>query len=106
MKTVVQIVLNSLPSKHTRGNYLRGMRSFLAYWLEKGQPIPDKLFLQTYMFDMREQGVGDASVNIRLCAIKNLAREAGDLGVWPESVTLAFSKVKKSPYAAHVTESG
>jgi integrase len=97
MKTVVQIVLNSLPSKHTQRNYLRGMRSFLAYWLEKGQPIPDKLFLQTYIFEMREKGVGDASINIRLCAIKYLAREAGDLGVWPESVTLAFSKVKKIP---------
>ncbi|MCB2160683.1 tyrosine-type recombinase/integrase [bacterium] len=46
---------------------------------------------------MREHGVGEASINIRLCAIKNLAREAADLGVWPESVTLAFSKVKKIP---------
>ncbi len=35
MKTVVQLVLNGLPSKHTQRNYLRGMRSFLAYWLEK-----------------------------------------------------------------------
>lgn len=97
VRTVVQIVLNGLPSKHTRRNYLRGMRDFLAYWLKNDQPVPDKLFLQTYIFDMRENGVGEASINIRLCAIRSLAREAADLGVWPESVDLAFARVKNIP---------
>jgi len=97
MKTVVQIVLNGLPSKHTQRNYLRGMRDFLIYWLEKGKPIPDKLFLQTYKFYMQERGVGEASINIRLCAIRSFAREAVDLGIWPDSVPLDFTKVKKIP---------
>jgi len=72
MKTVVQIILKESPSKHTRRNYLQGMRGFLACWLEKAQPISEKFFLQTYMFDMGGNGIGEANINIRLCAIKNL----------------------------------
>lgn len=97
MKTVVQIVLNNLPSKHTRRNYLRGMRDFLAYWLENDSPVPDKLFLQTYKFYMQERGVGEASINTRLCAIRNFAREAADLRIWPDSVPNDFLKVKMIP---------
>jgi hypothetical protein len=50
MKTVVQIVLNSLPSNHTRRNHLRGLRSFLGlFGIERatgpGQAFPADLHI-------------------------------------------------------------
>ena len=78
MNTTLQIVLNGLPSKHSKRAYFRAIRDFLNYWLEKGQPIPDKLFLQTYLVEMQEQGMGESSINIRLAAIKNFSREASE----------------------------
>ena len=83
MKTVAQVVLNGLQSPKSKRIYKMALRDFLNYWVENGSPLPDKLFLQTYVFHMLETGVGKASINIRLAAIKNFSREATDMNVWP-----------------------
>ena len=67
-------------------------------------PVPDKLFLQTYVFYMLENGVGKVGINIRLAAFKNFSREAADMNVWPFEVPTAFSRVKK--IAVRGTRSG
>ncbi|MGD2027625.1 MAG: hypothetical protein PVI99_07400, partial [Anaerolineales bacterium] len=46
MRTILKVVINSLPSVHSKRSYHRGIRDFLEYWVEKGEPVPDKLFLQ------------------------------------------------------------
>ena len=97
MQTVQKIVLNGLNSRHSKRVYRMAIQNFLDYWVELGKPIPDKLFLQTYIFDRQEQGIGSASLNLRLAAIKNFAREAADLKVWPDEVPTVFSRVKKIP---------
>ena len=74
-----------------------GIRDFLEYWRALEEPNLDKLFLQTYIAYMQDEGVGQASINLRLAAIRKLAREASELQIWPDSVSAAFSSVKNIP---------
>jgi len=97
MQTVLKIVLNGLPSPHSKRVYHRAIRDFLNYWEKQDCPTPDKLFLQTYMFHMQEIGVGETSINLRIAAIRTYAREAADLDIWPVSVPAAFARVKTIP---------
>ena len=97
MQTVQKIVLNGLHSPLSKRVYRMAIQNFLVYWVEQGMPIPDKLFLQTYIFEKQDQGLSSSSLNLRLSAIKNFAREAADLNIWPYEVPTVFSRVKKIP---------
>ena len=76
---------------------------FFNYLLSKGNPSLDKLFLQTYIADMQDEGIGEGSINLRLAALRKLSREAEELKIWPDSVALAFTSVKNIPRRGHRT---
>jgi len=97
LDVLVRIVLNSLPSKSSKRVYRMATRDFLSFWHSRGNPTLDKLFLQTYITHMQDKGVGEASINLRLAAIRKLAREAVELQIWPEEVAAAFASVKNIP---------
>ena len=94
---LVRVVLNSLPSENSKRVYKMAIHGFLAYWQSQGKPNLDKLFLQTYIADMQDKGIGEASINLRLAAIRKLTREAAELLIWPDTVAAAFSSVKNIP---------
>jgi len=97
LEVLVRVVLNSLPSASSKRVYRMAIRDFLGYWQSEGNPHLDKLFLQTYIAFMQDEGVGEASINLRLAAIRKLAREAVELQIWPEEVVAAFVSVKNIP---------
>jgi len=97
LDVLVRVVLNSLPSPSSKRVYKMAIRDFLGYWQSEGNPNLDKLFLQTYIAHMQDEGVGEASINLRLAAIRKLAREAVELQIWPEEVPAAFSSIKNIP---------
>jgi site-specific recombinase XerD len=94
---LVRVVLNSLPSPRSKRVYNMAIRDFLQYWQTNDKPIMDKLFLQTYIAFMQDSGVGEASINLRLAAIRKLTREASELQIWPDTVAAAFASVKNIP---------
>jgi len=94
---LVRVVLNSLPSASSKRVYRMAIRDFLVYWQSEGEPKLDKLFLQTYIAHMQDESVGEASINLRLAAIRKLSREAVELQIWPEEVVAAFASVKNIP---------
>jgi site-specific recombinase XerD len=94
---LVRIVLNSLPSPRSKRVYNMAIRDFLQYWQASDEPVMDKLFLQTYIAHMQDEGVGEASINLRLAAIRKLTREASELQIWPDTVAAAFASVKNIP---------
>jgi site-specific recombinase XerD len=94
---LVRVVLNSLPSPRSKRVYNMAIRDFLQYWQSNEKPVMDKLFLQTYIAFMQDQGVGEASINLRLAAIRKLTREASELQIWPDTVAAAFASVKNIP---------
>ena len=95
--TLVRVVLNSLPSPLSKRVYKMAIRDFLQYWKRNDKPVMDKLFLQTYIAFMQDQGTGEASINLRLAAIRKLTREASELQIWPDTVAAAFASVKNIP---------
>ncbi|MBL6982308.1 MAG: tyrosine-type recombinase/integrase [Anaerolineales bacterium] len=97
LEVLVRVVLNSLPSASSKRVYKMSIRDFLAYWQSEGEPKLDKLSLQTYIVQMQNEGVGEASINLRLAAIRKLAREAVEMNIWPEEVAAAFASVKNIP---------
>ena len=94
---LVRVVLNSLPSPLSKRVYKMAIRDFLEYWRESGELVMDKFFLQTYIAALQDEGVGESSINLRLAAIRKLAREASELQIWPDTVTAAFASVKNIP---------
>jgi len=94
---LVRVVLNSLPSPYSKRLYSMAIHDFLSYWKLSGKSNLDKLFLQTYITHMQDIGRGEAIINLRLSAIRKLAREAVELQIWPETVATAFTSVKNIP---------
>ena len=97
LDVLVRVVINSLPSPRSKRVYNMAIRHFVQYLQSQDEPILDKLFLQTYISAMQDEGIGEASINLRLAAIRKLSREADELKLWPETVTAAFVSVKKIP---------
>ena len=97
LDVLMRVVLNSLPSKSSKRVYRMAIRDFLTYCQVQGTPNFNKLFLQTYIAHMQDEGIGASSINLRLAAIRKLAREAAELQIWPEDVAAAFASVKNIP---------
>ncbi len=97
MDVLVRVVLNSLPSPQSKRVYNMAIREFLQYWQANEEPVQNKLFLQTYITYLQDEGVGESSINLRLAAIRKLSREASELQIWPDTVAAAFSSVKNIP---------
>lgn len=95
--TLVRVVLNSLPSPLSKRVYKMAISDFLQYWQENDKPVMDKLFLQTYIAYLQDEGVGESSINLRLAAIRKLTREASELQIWSDTVAAAFASVKNIP---------
>lgn len=95
---LVRLVLNTLPSIHSRRVYSRAIRCFMLYWSQEGYPKLTKGFLNQYIMELQDDvEKGGATVNLHLVAIRKLANEAADNEIWPEKVALAFSRVKSIP---------
>lgn len=97
LQTILKIVLNSLPSPHSKDSYNRAIRDFLKYWRSEGKPLPDKLFLQSYIIQLQESGKGASAINVRIAAIRKFANEAADSKVWPDEVAASFARVSGIP---------
>jgi len=97
LDVLMRVVINSLPSPHSKRIYSMAIRHFVDYLEDQEKPNLDKLFLQTYIASMQDEGIGEGSINLRLAAIRKLSREADELKIWPETVAAAFASVKNIP---------
>lgn len=96
-RPIVDLVLDALPSAHSRRAYGRALRDFMAWYRETGQVRLGKATVNTYKAHLLATGVGRASVNQRLSAIRKLAREAADNGAMPQTAAAAIGRVKGVP---------
>lgn len=91
---LVELVLDSVTSQHTKRAYRRALIDFLAWHEQQGRPALSKALIQHYKAHLLQQELGASSVNLRLSAIRKLAREASDNGALPEQVANAIKGVK------------
>jgi site-specific recombinase XerD len=90
----VGMVLDSLPSEHSRRAYERALVDFFLWHRGVGRPRLNKAVVQRYAAELREAGMSASSVNQRLSAIRKLAAEAADNGLLDPHVAGGIRAVK------------
>lgn len=86
----VQAVLDSVSSEHTRRAYRRALGDFLTWRdADPSRRILNKATAQAYRRAMELAGMGAATINLRLSAIRKLAREVADNSTDPGARILA-----------------
>jgi site-specific recombinase XerD len=90
----IGMVLDSLPSEHSRRAYERALVDFFLWHRGVGRPQLSKAVVQRYAAELREAGMAPSSVNQRLSAIRKLAAEAADNGALDPQVANGIWAVK------------
>jgi site-specific recombinase XerD len=90
----IRVVLDTLPSEHSRRAYERGLIDFFHWHRGLGRPKLSKAVVQRYAAELREAGMAASSVNQRLSAIRKLAMEAADNGALDPVVANGIRAVK------------
>ena len=90
----VGMVLDSLPSEHSRRAYERALVDFFLWHRGVGRPQLNKAVVQRYAAELREAGMSPSSVNQRLSAIRKLAAEAADNGLLDPQIAGGIRAVK------------
>jgi site-specific recombinase XerD len=90
----IRMVLDGLPSEHSRRAYERALSDFFMWHRGVGRPQLSKVVVQHYAAKLREAGMAPSSVNQRLSAIRKLAAEAADNGALDPQVANGIRAVK------------
>jgi site-specific recombinase XerD len=90
----IRMVLDGLPSEHSRRAYERALSDFFHWHRGVGRPQLSKGVVQRYAAELREAGMAPSSVNQRLSAIRKLAAEAADNGALDPQVANGIRAVK------------
>jgi site-specific recombinase XerD len=77
---IMRLVLDAASSPNTRRAYERALRDVLGFCRREGRPL-HRTTVQAHVAELRNQGMGAASINQRLAAIRRLAGEAAANGV-------------------------
>src|SRR3954471_10485522 len=93
---VIRMVLDGLPSEHSRRAYERALMDFFHWHRGVGRPQLNKAVVQRYAAELREAGMSSSSVNQRLSAIRKLAMEAADNGALDPQIANGIRAVKGS----------
>jgi site-specific recombinase XerD len=90
----IEMVLDGLPSEHSRRAYERALFDFFHWHRGVGRPQLNKAVVQRYSAELREAGMSASSVNLRLSAIRKLAAEAADNGLLDAQIAGGIRAVK------------
>jgi site-specific recombinase XerD len=90
----IGMVLDGLPSEHSRRAYGRALSDFFHWHRGAGRPQLNKAVVQRYAAELREAGMSASSVNQRLSAIRKLAAEAADNGLLDAQIASGIRAVK------------
>lgn len=90
----IRMVLDGLPSEHSRRAYERALYDFFHWHRGVGRPQLNKAVVQRYAAELRDAGMAPSSINQRLSAIRKLALEAADSGVLDPQLASGIRAVK------------
>jgi len=89
------LVLNAVSSAHSKRAYGQALDEFLA-WFQGEQPIGGlcKATVQRYRVLLESRGLASSSINVNLAAIRKLAAEAADNGLFDAETARAIRSIK------------
>lgn len=88
------LVLSSVASPHTRRAYGHALDAFFLWYVAAGRPPFDKALVQNWRAELQHQGLAPASINVRLSAVRRLAVEAEEAGLFDPMQAAALVRVK------------
>jgi len=91
---IVEMVLDSLGSEHSKRAYERALTDFAAWYQRQGRPGLAKATVQRYKATLVERELAPSTINQRLCAVRALAREAADNGALDPALAGGIARVK------------
>jgi integrase len=99
------LVLDSVPSLHSRRAYDKALTDFLA-WFQSAAPADgfSKATVQRYARHLEAVGLSPSTLNVRLTAVRRLAAEAADNGLLDSALAQGIGRVKGTKRAG--TRSG
>lgn len=93
-RAAIQIVLDTLPSEHSRRAYERALREFFAWRKSNGESDFNKASVQRYAAGLRAKDLSSSAINQQLSAIRKLVAEAADNGLLDNQTAIAIRNVK------------
>jgi site-specific recombinase XerD len=81
LESVKQLVLDAVSSPLTRERYGHAMAEYFAWWEQERRPAFVRATVQKYRTHLEKSGLAPASINLRLSALRKLAREATYAGL-------------------------
>jgi integrase len=88
------LVIDSVPSPHSRRSYGSALDDFLAWHHAETRPPFSKAVVQQYRAHLEEQNLAPSTINVRLAAVRKLASEAADNGMLAPELAAGIGKVK------------
>lgn len=93
IERIVDMAVNGLDSEHSKRAYRRALADFLEWYAEHGGGL-SKATVNDYRAWMVKVGVPESSINLRLTAIRRLAREAADNNLIDDATARSIERVK------------
>ena len=92
---LVQLVLDSVTSPHSKRAYRTGLTQFFSWWAATAPAEPfARPLVQRYRSHLEEQGKAPATINRALTPIRKLSEEASWAGLLPAATASAVRAVK------------
>lgn len=97
-EAMARLVLDAVSSPHTKRAYAKALHDFFRWYEHSGQERFRRATVQAYRTEMESRGLAPSTVNLRLCALRKLAREAAGNGLLDP---LLGEAICRSPGAPH-----
>ena len=95
---LLALVLDGMTSKHSKRAYGKALTDFFAWirtlYREDKTPNFSKALVQEYRAALLERGLSASTINLRLSAVRKLARELADNGRLDPAVAAAIERAK------------
>lgn len=91
------MVVDALPSENSRRAYQRHLEEFFTWYGEMNRPELNKALINSYLKELRRNGLSSANINQKLSAIRKLATEAEDNNLIEPRVANGIRAVKGVP---------
>ena len=92
-KSIIGLVLDGLTSEHSKRAYERALLDFLAWHADQERPPLNRALVQAYKVKLQDDGLAPSTINLRLSAIRKLAREAADNGLVDQTLANSIKAV-------------
>ncbi len=91
---IVDLVINSLTSAHSKRVYSTALFEFLGWYEAQSKPGLSKATVQAYKAYLQSKKLAPSTINLKLCAVRKLIQEISDNGMLDPLLAVNIARVK------------